>query len=172
MPRIDTLIAIDGGVLDLWSPESTITLLGSNQWLKEYTGAAQLDADHARRNRGARNGDVAKPLRPAGCPAGHRDRARDRCALSQQMWSRGRLALLVISRGVDHGARLGQPAVSVEAGPSLGQSGEPLDPNRCVHRRGCALVCRRVGRHEPHAQAAQECVAGADQPGGALHLAK
>jgi len=44
---IDMLIAIDGGVLELWSPESTITLLGSNQWLKEYTGAAQLDAGHA-----------------------------------------------------------------------------------------------------------------------------
>ena len=44
---IDTLIAIDGGVLDLWSPEGTISLLGSDQWLKEYTGAAQLDAGHA-----------------------------------------------------------------------------------------------------------------------------
>jgi hypothetical protein len=44
---IDTLIAIDGGVLELWSPASSITLLGSNQWLKEYTGAAQLDAGHA-----------------------------------------------------------------------------------------------------------------------------
>ena len=44
---IDTLIAIDGGVLDLWSPESTITLLGSDQWPKEYIGAAQLDAGHA-----------------------------------------------------------------------------------------------------------------------------
>ncbi len=44
---IDTLIAIDGGDLDIWSPESTITLLGSNQWPKEYTGAAQLDAGHA-----------------------------------------------------------------------------------------------------------------------------
>jgi hypothetical protein len=44
---IDTLIAIDGGDLDIWSPASTITLLGSNQWPKEYTGAAQLDAGHA-----------------------------------------------------------------------------------------------------------------------------
>ena len=44
---IDTLIAIDGGVLDLWAPESTITLLASDQWPKKYTGAAQLDAGHA-----------------------------------------------------------------------------------------------------------------------------
>lgn len=44
---IDVLLAIDGGALDLKTPDGTITLLGSDQWPKASTGGAQLDAGHA-----------------------------------------------------------------------------------------------------------------------------